>query len=55
MSKRKNERVNIVYSTNPNFQFEEEFQEDTETLPNSQQKLYVSIDKKRMGGFEVTN
>lgn len=45
---------NIVYSTNPNFQFEYEEDETIATLPNEQQKLYVSIDKKQRAGKEVT-
>jgi len=54
MAKQKKERVNIVYSTNPNFQFQEEEEEVVATLPNNQQKLYVSIDKKQRAGKEVT-
>jgi translation initiation factor 1 len=54
MAKQKKERVNIVYSTNPNFQFQVEEEETTDTLPNNQQKLYVSIDKKQRAGKEVT-
>lgn len=54
MSKNKKERINIVYSTNPNFQFEEDSYDEAETLPNNQQKLYVSIDKKSRAGKEVT-
>jgi len=42
------------YSTNPDFQFEENFSEEVETLANSQQKLYVSIDRKQRGGKDVT-
>lgn len=54
MSKKINNRVNIVYSTNPNFQFETESNNDAETLPNNQQKLFVSIDRKQRAGKEVT-
>ena len=42
------------YSTNPNFQFEEDTFEEQETLSNSEQRLYVSIDRKQRGGKEVT-
>ena len=45
---------NVVYSTNPNFQFETEEEETVDTLPKNQQKLYVSIDKKQRAGKEVT-
>lgn len=54
MSKQKKERLNVVYSTNPNFSYELDNEEEIETLPNSQQKLYVSIDKKQRAGKEVT-
>ena len=53
MAKKKNIR-NVVYSTNPDFNYEFEQQESIETLPNNQQKLYVSIDRKQRGGKEVT-
>jgi translation initiation factor 1 len=51
---KKKEKINIVYSTNPdfNYQFEEENKPDT--LQPNQQKLYVSIDRKQRGGKEVT-
>lgn len=54
MAKKQKNRMNVVYSTNPNFSFEEEKEDYTETLPVDQQKLYVSIDKKNRGGKEVT-
>ncbi len=53
MSK-KNKFVNVVYSTNPNFQFQAEEEETQETLVANQQKLYVSIDRKQRAGKEVT-
>ncbi len=43
---------NIVYSTNPDFQFEEE--EQIESLANNQQQLRVMLDKKQRGGKKVT-
>ena len=46
--------TNVVYSTNPNFQFETEKEEIVDTLPKNQQKLYVSLDKKQRAGKEVT-
>ena len=54
MAKQKKEKVNIVYSTNPDFQFQFDEEEDVDTLPKNQQKLYVSIDRKQRGGKEVT-
>ena len=49
----KNKKTPLVYSTNPNFSFEEE-DETIETIENHLQKLYVSIDKKQRAGKEVT-
>jgi translation initiation factor 1 len=54
MSKKNKHRVNVVYSTNPNFSYEEEQNESQETLAASQQRLYVSIDRKQRAGKEVT-
>ena len=53
MGKSKKNRVNVVYSTNPNFDFDD--QSDNElTIPFTEQKLYVSIDRKNRGGKSVT-
>ncbi|ASS48987.1 MAG: translation initiation factor 1 [Candidatus Fluviicola riflensis] len=54
MSKNKKERINIVYSTNPNFSYDQEEESDQETLSAHLQTLYVSLDKKQRGGKEVT-
>jgi translation initiation factor 1 len=43
----------FVYSTNPNFSFEEE-QSTKETLLPAQQKLKVRLDTKRRAGKTVT-
>ena len=43
----------IVYSTNPDFEYEEE-ENELETLPPEEQLLYVSIDRKKRKGKEVT-
>ncbi len=51
---KKKEKLNIVYSTNPDFQYQFEEEEVVETLPKAQQKLYVSIDRKQRAGKEVT-
>lgn len=45
---------NVVYSTNPNFQYEVDEVEEQVTLPKNEQKLYVSIDRKQRAGKEVT-
>ncbi len=41
----------IVFSTNPDFEFQEE--QETETLPNAEQKLKVSLDRKKRKGKTV--
>ena len=48
------ERLNIVYSTNPNFEYSTDEMEEIETLPKQQQKLRVSIEKNHRGGKTVT-
>ena len=47
-------RLGMVYSTNPDFQFETEDTEVTETLPKNQQKLRVRIEKNGRKGKTVT-
>jgi translation initiation factor 1 len=48
------ERLGIVYSTNSDFQYEKEKQEENETLPNQQQNLRVTLDRKKRKGKSVT-
>ena len=47
------DRLNIVYSTNPDFSYEK-IEEEVDTLPKNKQKLRVSIEKKGRGGKTVT-
>lgn len=47
-------RLGMVYSTNPDYQFEQEESCEQETLPPKEQKLIVRIDKKGRGGKQVT-
>ncbi len=47
-------RLGVVYSTNPDFQFTEVGEEEAVTLPPSQQKLIVTIDRRNRGGKQVT-
>ena len=54
MKKNKKNRINVVYSTNPDFQFEEKNNGVEETLAAAEQSLYVSLDKKKRGGKAVT-
>ncbi len=48
------DRLNIVYSTNPDFQFTHGNGDSAETLPPGQQDLRVMLDKKQRGGKKVT-
>jgi translation initiation factor 1 len=54
MSKNKNRPEGVVYSTNPDFQFQFDQNNNTETLPPQQQDLRVMLDKKNRGGKIVT-
>lgn len=51
---KKKKRIDIVYSTNPDFDYENEEMEEEETLPPQQQDLRVKIDRKQRKGKEVT-
>lgn len=54
MGKNKKNKINVVYSTNPDFNYDYDEDEQVDTLPNNQQLLYISIDRKSRGGKEVT-
>jgi Translation initiation factor 1 (eIF-1/SUI1) and related proteins len=49
------DRLNVVYSTNPDFQYEQaENSNCQETLESKHQNLRVMLDKKQRGGKVVT-
>ncbi len=50
----KKNRKGIVYSTNPDFEYEYESDEQQETLPPEQQKLRVELDRKKRKGKQVS-
>ena len=54
MSKKDKNRINIVYSTNPEFKYETPEEEQQETLPPQQQNLKILLDKKQRAGKAVT-
>lgn len=54
MKNKSKQAINIVYSTNPNFKFENAEEENAVTLPKEKQKLRVSIDRRNRGGKSVT-
>ena len=47
-------RLGVVFSTNPDFAYEEESTAKEATLEPSKQNLIVSIDRKGRGGKQVT-
>ena len=47
-------RLGVVFSTNPDFNYAEESEEEPQTLEPSRQNLIVSIDRKGRGGKQVT-
>jgi translation initiation factor 1 len=54
MAKKDKNRQNIVYSTNPDFQYQNNEDQEQETLPAQQQDLRVMLDKKQRAGKAVT-
>jgi translation initiation factor 1 len=47
-------RLNVVYSTNPDYNYEGEENEEQETPEPSKQNLRVKLDRKNRGGKVVT-
>ncbi|WP_027471650.1 translation initiation factor [Saccharicrinis fermentans] len=52
--KNKNSRDGIVFSTNNDFEYDYNEEQNQETLPPSQQNLRVMLDKKQRKGKAVT-
>jgi len=48
------ERLGVVFSTNPDFQYEKENEEEEATLSPQQQNLRVMLDRKKRKGKTVT-
>ena len=47
-------RLGVVYSTNPDFQYQTEPPQEEDTLPPQKQRLIVGIDRRNRGGKQVT-
>jgi translation initiation factor 1 len=54
MSAKKKKLVNVVYSTNPNFNYSFDEEREPDTLPPSKQTLKIMLDKKQRAGKSVT-
>ena len=54
MAKDWKERLGVVFSTNPDFDYEHEEEETQETLAPSEQQLKVLLDRKKRKGKTVT-
>ena len=52
--KNKPDKNGFVFSTDPSFRFDEEPEENIQTLPPSQQKLKIRYETKNRGGKAVT-
>ena len=48
------DRLGMVYSTDPNFNYTTAEASEAETLPPAKQKLRVALDKRNRGGKKVT-
>lgn len=47
-------RLGVMYSTNPDFQYNKGDEEEEETRPAEKQLLRISLDKRNRGGKMVT-
>lgn len=48
------QRLGMVYSTNPDFEYSTTEEQEATTLPPAQQNLRVRLDRKQRGGKTVT-
>ncbi len=48
------ERLNVVYSTNPDFRYDTGAEEEAATLPPEKQNLRIKLDKRNRNGKSVT-
>ena len=48
------DRLNVVYSTNPDFQYENQEEEEPDTLPKEKQNLRIQLDKRNRSGKKVS-
>ena len=48
------DRLNIVYSTNPDYSYQTDGDEEQNTLPKEKQSLRIALDKRNRKGKAVT-
>lgn len=48
------DRRNVVYSTNPDFKYDTDKEEEQDTLPKEKQQLRIQLDKRNRKGKAVT-
>ena len=48
------QRLGVVYSTNPDYQYQTAEEVEVETLPAGKQHLIVAIDRRQRAGKQVT-
>jgi translation initiation factor 1 len=54
MAKKDKHKINVVYSTNPNYTYSYDEEQEANTLPNNKQHLKILLDKKQRAGKSVT-
>ena len=47
-------RIGVVYSTNPDYEYSDDSQEEADTLPKNLQKLRLNMERAGRGGKTVT-
>ena len=47
-------RIGVVYSTNPDYEYSDDSQEEADTLPKNQQKMRLNMERAGRGGKTVT-
>ncbi len=54
MAKKNKRKKGVIYSTNPDFEYEYEGSDEQQTLTPSEQRLKVRLDRKKRKGKTVT-
>lgn len=47
-------RLGVMYSTNPDYEYQTDEEAEEETLPKDKQRLRITLDKRNRGGKVVT-